>query len=166
MNEARKFAKGRKPVKHIWTQRRRPVLVKRKDVTPEAWDFVPVWRKYPKRLLDELNKGPCMKLKHRAASLKRTFVGPPKPERKHKVYPQTNWKRKHLDVSRSLHAESITIEQSACCRHCSPPKSVCLHLVYSIDVHACSLALLKPRRLAVDGVCLGNVLLAGLRFRS
>lgn len=99
MNEARKFAKARKPEKRIWSQRR-PVLVKRKDVTPEAWDSVPVWRKYPKRLLDEVNKGPCLTLTLRAAEWERTFVGPPKPEREHKGL--TNWKRKRLDNSYSI----------------------------------------------------------------
>ena len=102
MNEARRFAKGRKPVKNIWSQRRRPVLVQRKDVTPEAWDSVPVWQKYPKRLLEEVNKGPCMTLMLKAAAMKRTFVGPPKPERSNNGYPITNWKRKRLIAARSM----------------------------------------------------------------
>lgn len=102
MNEARRFAKGRKPVKNIWSQRRRPVLVQRKDVTPEAWDYVPVWKKYPKRLLDQVNKGPCMTLTLRASASQQTFVGPPKPARKHKGYPLTNWKRKRLNAAKSM----------------------------------------------------------------
>lgn len=99
MNEARKFAKGRKPEKCIWSQRRRPALVRRKDVMPEVWEAIPVWHKYPKRLLHEVNKAPCLTQMMRAAERQRNFVGPPKPERKQSDYPLTNWKRKRLDNS-------------------------------------------------------------------
>lgn len=100
MNEARKFAKGRKPVKRIWSQPSRPVLVRRKDVTPEAWDAVPVWRKYPKRLLDELNKGPCLTLSLRAAEQARVFVGLRKPPLDTTGW--TNWKIKRARSSAGM----------------------------------------------------------------
>lgn len=99
MNEAKKFAKGRKPVKHVWLQRRRLVLARRKDVSPEAWESMPVWHKYPKRLLAKVNEGPCLTLMIRASEWQRFFVGPPKPEPKRNGYPLTHWKQKRLATS-------------------------------------------------------------------
>lgn len=103
MNHARRHAKTRKPTNR-WSQRRRPVLVRRKDVTPEAWASVPVWRKYPKRLLDEVNKGPCMTLMLKANAWQGTFVGPSAPslESMHHGYPLTNLQRKRLHNSSSI----------------------------------------------------------------
>ena len=100
MNEARKFAKGRKPVKRIWSLPRRPVQVRRKDVSPE--EFAALWndRKYPPKLL-KAREEPyrCGTMMLRAAA----FVGPPRPslESRHRGYPLTNWKRKRLEWSYS-----------------------------------------------------------------
>ena len=100
MNEARKFAKGRKPVKRIWSQRTRPVLVRRKDVTPEEFAALPIHRTYPPRLLkarDEPFRCGTMWLRAKE------FVGPPRPnlESRHSGYPLTNWKLKRLYNSHS-----------------------------------------------------------------
>lgn len=100
MNPARRFTKGRKPVKHNFSQDRRHVLVRRKDVSPE--EFTALWndRKYPPKLLkarDELFCCGTMWLRAKE------FVGAPRPslESCHRGYPLTNWKRKRLKNSQS-----------------------------------------------------------------
>lgn len=100
MNRARRRAKNRKPEKRIWSQRTRPVLVRRKDVSAE--EFEALWndRKYPPKLL-KAREEPfrCGTPMLRAAE----FVGPPRPslESRYKGYPLTNWKRKRLEWSHS-----------------------------------------------------------------
>lgn len=100
MNEARKFAKGRKPVKRIWSMERRPVLINRKKVPPEAYEALPNSSKYPPKLL-KAREEPyrCGTMMLRIAE----FVGPPRPslESRHSGYPLTNWKRKRLEWSHS-----------------------------------------------------------------
>lgn len=130
MHDARKFAKGRKPVKRIWSQRRRSVLIRRNDVSPEAWDAVPVWRKYPKRLLDELNNGPCMTLSLRAAERTWIFVCPHAPslEPRHRGYPLTNFQRKRLQNSSSIGWFRQKLEQS---KRISPTETLLMWLPQS-----------------------------------
>lgn len=101
MNRARRHAKGRKPEKRIWSQRTRPALVRRKDVTPEEFAALPIQRKYPPKLFavhDEPFR--CGTPMLRAAS----FVGPHRPslESRYRGYPLTNWKRKRLESSESM----------------------------------------------------------------
>lgn len=99
MNSARRHAKVRKPTLR-WSQRTRPVLVRRKDVSPEEFAALPIQQKYPPRLFavhDEPFR--CGTPMIRAAE----FVGPPRPslESRHKGHPLTNWQRKRLHNSHS-----------------------------------------------------------------
>lgn len=100
MNRARRHAKGRRPVKRIWSQPRRPVLVKRSDVSAEEFAALPIQQKYPPKLFavhDEPFR--CGTPMIRAAE----FVGPRRPslEARYRGYPLTNWKRKRLKNSES-----------------------------------------------------------------
>lgn len=100
MNEARKFAKSRKPVQRIWSLPRRPVVVRRKDVTPKEFEALQANRKFPPRLFKALEEPfRCGTPFVRAAE----FVGPPRPclVSRNKGYPLTNWKRKRLECSHS-----------------------------------------------------------------
>lgn len=110
MNPARRYAKGRKPTLR-WSQRTRPVLVRRKDVTPE--EFAALWndRKFPPKLL-QAREEPfrCGTPMLRAAE----FVGPPRPslESRYRGYPLTSWKRKRLHNSHSIRWFRRKLEQS------------------------------------------------------
>ncbi len=96
MHKARRFAKNRKPEHRTWSLPRRPVLVRRIDVTPEQFAALRDSRKFPARLF-KAREEPfrCGTPMLRAAA----FVGPPRPsvEDRHKGYPLTNWKRKRLN---------------------------------------------------------------------
>lgn len=98
MDKARRHAKTRKPTTH-WSQRRRPVLVRRNDVTPEEFAALPIQKKYPPKLFavhDEPFRCGTPMLRER-------FVGAPRPslEVRYRGYPLTNWKRKRLKNSES-----------------------------------------------------------------
>lgn len=100
MNRQRRRVKARKPATR-WSQRTRPVLVRRKDVSPEEFAALPIQQKYPPRLFkahDEPFR--CGTPMIRAAE----FVGPPRPSLEASYrgsYPLTNWKRKRLKNSES-----------------------------------------------------------------
>lgn len=100
MYQQRRHAKGRKPTLR-WSQRTRPVLVRRKDITPEAYAALPIQQKYPPKLFavhDEPFR--CGTPMLRAGQ----FVGAPRPslEARYRGYPLTNWKRKRLKNSESM----------------------------------------------------------------
>lgn len=98
MNEARRFAKARKPEKRLFSLPCRPLLVKRKDLTPEQFSALHDYRKFPAKLLKARESTyQCGTMKLRAAG----FVGPRRPslEDRYKGYPLTNWKRKRLNAS-------------------------------------------------------------------
>lgn len=99
MHQQRRRAKTRKPTLR-WSQRTRPVLVRRKDVTPEAYAALPIEQKHPPKLF-AVHEEPfrCGTMWLRA----KEFVGAPRPspESRYRGYPLTNWKRKRLQNSQS-----------------------------------------------------------------
>ena len=99
MNRARRHAKSRKPTLR-WSQRTRPVLVRRKDVTPEEFAAQPIHQKYPPKLFavhDEPFRCGTMILRAKE------FVGPPRPsvEARARGYPLTNWKLRRMQNSQN-----------------------------------------------------------------
>ena len=96
MYQQRRHAKARKPTTR-WSQRTRPALVRRKDVTPEEFTALPIKLKYPPKLF-ALHDEP---FRCGTPILRERFVGAPRPslEARYKGYPLTNWKRKRLQNS-------------------------------------------------------------------